>query len=215
MMLRLALPTGRMLKQAAPFLHAAGYSPVEPLHETRKLTVPSECGRVEYLLVKPVDAPLYIEQGVAEAGLCGKDVLMEVDADLLEPLDLGFSKCRMVVAGKPELERRLDNLLSPVRVASKFPRVAQHYFRKKGVPCTVFKLSGSVEIGAVLGLSHYIVDIVETGTTLRENGLVVHEEIAECSARLAVNRAAWYTKLNEVRELVQNLQRAVEGASHE
>ena len=214
-MLRLALPTGRMLKQAAPFLEAAGYTPAEALHETRKLTVPSECGRVEYLLVKPVDAPLYIEQGVAEAGLCGKDVLMEVNADLLEPLDLGFSKCRMVVAGKPELERRLDNLLSPVRVASKFPRVAQHYFRKKGVPCTVFKLSGSVEIGAVLGLSHYIVDIVETGTTLRENGLVVHEEIAECSARLAVNRAAWYTKLNEVRELVQNLQQAVEGANHE
>lgn len=214
-MLRLALPTGRMLKQATPFLEAAGYTPVESLGDTRKLTVPSECGRVEYLLVKPVDAPLYIEQGVAEAGLCGKDVLMEVDADLLEPLDLGFSRCRMVVAGKPELERKLDNLLSPVRVASKFPKVAQHYFRKKGVPCTVFKLSGSVEIGAVLGLSHYIVDIVETGTTLRENGLIVHEEIAECSARLAVNRAAWYTKLTEVRELVSNLQKAVEGASNE
>ncbi|MCA8919105.1 MAG: ATP phosphoribosyltransferase, partial [Planctomycetes bacterium] len=186
-MLRVALPTGRMMKQAIPFLESAGYAPVESLIDTRKLTVRSQCGRVEYLLVKPVDTPLYIEQGVADVGVCGKDVLMEVGADLLEPLDLGISKCRMVVAGRPELERKLDNLLSPVRVASKFPRVAQHYFRKKGVPCTVFKLSGSVEIGAVLGLSHYIVDIVETGTTLRENGLVVHEEIADCSARLAVN----------------------------
>ncbi|MCA8937568.1 MAG: ATP phosphoribosyltransferase [Planctomycetes bacterium] len=211
-MLRVALPTGRMMKQAIPFLESAGYAPVESLIDTRKLTVRSQCGRVEYLLVKPVDTPLYIEQGVADVGVCGKDVLMEVGADLLEPLDLGISKCRMVVAGRPELERKLDNLLSPVRVASKFPRVAQHYFRKKGVPCTVFKLSGSVEIGAVLGLSHYIVDIVETGTTLRENGLVVHEEIADCSARLAVNRAAWYAKLAEVRDLLLNLKSAVEGA---
>lgn len=210
-MLRLALPTGRMMKEAQPFLTAAGYEPAESLSETRKLTVRSKCGRVEYLLVKPVDAPLYIEQGVADAGITGKDVLMEVDADLLEPLDLGFSRCRMVVAGKPEFERRLDNLLSPVRVASKFPRIAQHHFRKKGVPCTVFKLSGSVEIGAVLGLSHYIVDIVETGTTLNENGLVVHEEIAHCSARLGVNRAAWYAKLGEMRELLGNLKQAVEG----
>ena len=214
-MLRLALPTGRMLKQAAPFLEAAGYVPTEPLHETRRLTVVSKCGRVEYLLVKPVDSPLYVEQGVADIGICGKDVLMEASADLLEPLDLGISKCRMVVAGRPEIERKLDNVLSPVRVASKFPRVAQHYFLKKGVPCTVFKLTGSVEIGAVLGLSHYIVDIVETGTTLRENGLVVHETIAECSARLTVNRAAWYAKLTEVREVLNNLKQAVEGANHE
>ena len=213
-MLRIALPTGRILKQAQAFFEAAGYAPSEPLPETRKLTLHSQCGRVEYLLVKPVDAPLYIEQGVADLGVCGKDVLMEAEADLLEPLDLGFSKCRMVVAGKPELERKLDNLLSPVRVASKFPRVAQHYFRKKGVPCTVFKLTGSVEIGAVLGLSHYIVDIVETGTTLKENGLVVLEEIAQCSARLAVNRAAWYARREEVRELVENLKQATRG-SHE
>jgi ATP phosphoribosyltransferase len=214
-MLRMAIPTGRVLEQATPFLEGAGYAPAEPLARTRKLTVPSKCGRVEFLLVKPVDAPLYIEQGVAEVGVCGKDVLMEVGADLLEPLDLGFARCRMVVAGKPEIERRLDNLLSPVRVASKFPRVTTHYFRKKGIPCTVFKLSGSVEIAAVLGLSHYIVDIVETGATLRENGLVVHEEIAECSARLAVNRAAWYAKLAEVRELADNLKLAVQGTSHD
>lgn len=208
-MLRIALPTGRVAMQAEAFLTKAGYAPSEPLSQTRKLTVRSQCSRVEYLLVKPVDAPLYIEQGVADCGVVGKDVLMEAGADLLEPLDLGFSRCRMVVAGRPELERRMDNLLSPVRVASKFPRVAQHHFAKKGVPCTVFKLSGSVEIGAVLGLSHYIVDIVETGTTLRENGLVVLEEIADCSARLAVNRAAWYARLEEVRALVEQLRTAV------
>jgi ATP phosphoribosyltransferase len=208
-MLRMVLPTGRVLEQAAKFLERAGFAASEPLAKTRKLTVASKCGRVEYLLVKPVDAPLYIEQGVADVGVCGKDVLMEVGADLLEPLDLGFARCRMVVAGKPEIERKLDNVLSPVRVASKFPRIATHYFRKKGIPCTVFKLTGSVEIAAVLGLSHYIVDIVETGATLRENGLVVHEEIAECSARLAVNRAAWYAKLGEVRELVEGLKKAI------
>lgn len=208
-MLRLAIPTGRVAKQAEAFLGRAGYSPAEPLAETRKLTVPSRCGRLEYLLVKPVDAPLYVEQGVAECGISGKDTLMELAPDLLEPLDLGFARCRMVVAGKPELERKGDNLLSPVRVASKYPAVAQRHFAKKGAPYAVFKLSGSVEIGAVLGLSHFIVDIVETGTTLRENGLVVHEEIAECSARLVVNRAAYYARLEEVRALLDNLKAAV------
>lgn len=204
-MLRIALPTGRVLKEAQRLLAAAGMNPAEDLSATRKLTVPSQCGRAEYLLVKPVDAPLYVEQGVADCGISGKDTLMELSPDLLEPLDLGFAKCRMVVAGKPELERKGDNLLSPVRIASKYPRVATNFFRKKGVPATVFKLSGSVEIGAVLGLSHYIVDIVETGTTLRENGLVVIEEIAACSARLVVNRAAYYARLAEVRALIEDL----------
>jgi ATP phosphoribosyltransferase len=208
-MLRMALSTGRMLKQSEPFLVRAGFEPVESLSETRKLTVPSRCGRLEYLLVKPVDAPLYIEQGVADCGICGKDVLMEAAPELLEPVDLGFARCRMVVAGKPELERKRDNFLSPVRVASKFPRVATRHFQKSGVPFSVFKLSGSVEIGAVLGLSHYIVDIVETGSTLRENGLVVHEEIAECTARLAVNRAAWYARLDEVRQVVDAFEQAI------
>lgn len=207
-MLRIALPTGRVLKEAQRLLAAAGMNPAEDLSATRKLTVPSQCGRAEYLLVKPVDAPLYVEQGVADCGISGKDTLMELSPDLLEPLDLGFAKCRMVVAGKPELERKGDNLLSPVRIASKYPRVATNFFRKKGVPATVFKLSGSVEIGAVLGLSHYIVDIVETGTTLRENGLVVIEEIAACSARLVVNRAAYYARLAEVRALIEDLAKA-------
>jgi len=210
-MLRIALPTGRVLKEAEALLTAAGLAPAENLAQTRKLTVPSACGRVEYLLVKPVDAPLYVEQGVADCGVSGKDTLMELSPDLLEPLDLGFARCRLVVAGKPEIERKGDNLLSPVRVASKYPRVATNYFRKKGVPATVFKLSGSVEIGAVLGLSHYIVDIVETGTTLRENGLVVIEEIAACSARLVVNRAAYYAKLAEVRALIDSLAGAAGG----
>lgn len=208
-MLRIALPTGRVLKDAEKLLAAAGLAPTETLSNTRKLTVPSACGRVEYLLVKPVDAPLYVEQGVADCGVSGKDTLMELSPDLLEPLDLGFARCRLVVAGKPELERKGDNLLSPVRIASKYPRVATNYFRKKGVPATVFKLSGSVEIGAVLGLSHYIVDIVETGATLRENGLVVIEEIAACSARLVVNRAAYYAKLAEVRGLIEGLAKAI------
>ena len=210
-MLRMVLPTGRMLGEAEPFLAKAGIEPVESLRETRKLTVPSRCGRVEFLLVKPVDAPLYVEQGVAQCGIAGKDVLMELQADLLEPLDLKFAACRMVVAGRKEIERKGDNLLSPVRVASKYPRVARHHFAKRGEPCVVFPLQGSVEIGAVLGLAHYIVDIVETGTTLRENSLVIHEEIAACSARLIVNRAAYYTRTTELRELMDLLRSALDG----
>ncbi|MEE9311992.1 MAG: ATP phosphoribosyltransferase [Planctomycetota bacterium] len=209
MSLRIALPTGRMLKEAQPFLNIAGYEAVEDLAKTRKLTVPSKCGRVEYLLVKPVDSPLYVEQGIADCGIAGKDVLMELQPDTLEPLDLGFSRCRLVLAGLPKVKRDTQNLLSPVTVCSKFPVLAKHHFDKKGIMCTVFKLSGSVEIGAVLGLSDYIVDIVETGTTLRENGLVVHEELGTSSARLVVNRASWYDRQTEIRELMDGLTKAI------
>ncbi|MBP9892398.1 MAG: ATP phosphoribosyltransferase [Planctomycetes bacterium] len=209
-MLRVALPTGRILKDAERFLTAAGYAPTENLAATRKLLVPSQCGRLEYLLVKPVDAPLYVEQGLAELGISGKDTLMELAPDLLEPLDLGFARCRMVVAGRPEIRRSLDNTLSPVRVASKFPRVARLHFEKRGIPHVVFKLSGSVEIAAVLGLAHFIVDIVETGTTLRENGLVVHEELAQCSARLVINRAAYYSQFGAVGALISDFARSTE-----
>jgi len=209
-MLRVALPTGRILKDAERFLTAAGYAPAENLAATRRLLVPSQCGRLEYLLVKPVDAPLYVEQGLAELGISGKDTLMELAPDLLEPLDLGFARCRMVVAGRPEIRRSLDNTLSPVRVASKFPRVARLHFEKRGIPHVVFKLSGSVEIAAVLGLAHYIVDIVETGTTLRENGLVVHEELAQCSARLVINRAAHYSQFGAVGAVIADFARSTE-----
>jgi ATP phosphoribosyltransferase len=209
-MLRVALPTGRILKDAERFLTSAGYGPTENLAATRKLLVPSQCGRLEYLLVKPVDAPLYVEQGLAELGISGKDTLMELAPDLLEPLDLGFARCRMVVAGRPEIRRSLDNTLSPVRVASKFPRVARLHFEKRGIPHVVFKLSGSVEIAAVLGLAHFIVDIVETGTTLRENGLVVHEELAQCSARLVINRAAYYSQFGAVGALISDFARSTE-----
>ncbi|MDC1142147.1 ATP phosphoribosyltransferase [Planctomycetota bacterium] len=215
MTLRIALPTGRMLKQAQPFLVEAGYEATENLAKTRKLTVPSKCGRVEYLLVKPVDAPLYVEQGIADTGIAGKDVLMELQPDILEPLDLGFSVCRLVLAGPKKIERDTHNRLSPVRVCSKFPVLAKHHFDKKGVPCTVFKLSGSVEIGAVLGLSDYIVDIVETGTTLRENGLVVHEELGHSSARLVVNRASWYDKRAEITALMDGLKQAISGEKND
>lgn len=209
-MLRVALPTGRILKEAERFLTVAGYAPAENLAATRKLLVPSQCGRLEFLLVKPIDAPLYVEQGLAEFGISGKDTLMELAPDLLEPLDLGFARCRMVVAGRPEVRRSLDNTLSPVRVASKYPRVARLHFEKRGIPHVLFKLSGSVEIAAVLGLAHYIVDIVETGATLRENGLVVHEELAQCSARLVVNRAAYYSQFGPVGAVLTDFSRATE-----
>ncbi|MHC4840115.1 MAG: ATP phosphoribosyltransferase [Planctomycetota bacterium] len=213
MTLQIALPTGRMLKQAQPFLNSAGYEATEDLAKTRKLTVKSKCGRVEYLLVKPVDAPLYVEQGIADMGIAGKDVLMELQPDVLEPLDLGFSVCRLVLAGPPEINQDEQNRLAPIRVCSKFPVLAKHHFDKKGVPCTVFKLSGSVEIGAVLGLSDYIVDIVETGTTLRENGLIVHEELGHSSARLVVNRASWYDRHSEIKVLMDGLKQAIGGGS--
>lgn len=206
---RLAMPTGRMLKQAEPFLAACGIVASEPLSKTRKLKVPSKCGRYEFLLVKPVDAPLYVEQGVADAGIAGRDVLIEQAPDVLEPLDLGFAVCRMVVAGLPQTNGSEDNPLRPLRVATKYPRIASRYLNKKRRASEIFKLSGSVEIGAVLGLADVVVDIVETGTTLRENGLVIHEEIVDCSAHLIYNRGAWYSRLQESRALLEILENGV------
>jgi ATP phosphoribosyltransferase len=194
-----------MQEDALALFARAGIVVDESELNSRKLVIHSRDGRFNFVLVKPGDVPIYVEYGVADAGICGRDVLMESQADVHEPLDLKFGRCRIAVAAKREVIGKPYNLLATVRVATKYPHIATEYFHAKGVPIEVINLSGSVELAPLLGLSDRIVDLVETGRTLEENGLEVIEEIAESTARLIVNRASFHLKREAVRALISQL----------
>ncbi|MBM3266831.1 MAG: ATP phosphoribosyltransferase [Candidatus Sericytochromatia bacterium] len=193
-----ALAKGRLMDRAVAVLGAAGI--VFDGLDSRRLRVRG--GAYEFLLVKPLDVPTYVAHGAADAGLCGSDVLAESGADVFEPLDLGISRCRLVVAGKrgTGTEGYLGG--SVVRVATKYPRTTERFFHDRGVPVELVHLAGSVELAPLVGLADHIVDLVETGATLRDNGLEILETIAACSARLIVNRASFTTKRDAVSRLV-------------
>ncbi len=184
---------------------AAGIVVDENELNSRKLLVNSTDGRFSFVFVKPSDVPTYVEYGVADAGVCGRDVLLESQADVHEPLDLRIGRCKIAVAGKREVIGQDYNLLATVRVATKFPRIATEYFHARGVPIEVVTLSGSVELAPLLGLSDRIVDLVDTGRTLKENGLEVIDVITESTARLVVNRASFHLKRVEVGALISAL----------
>jgi ATP phosphoribosyltransferase len=173
-----------------------------PEGESRRLVVPIDGFR--FLFVKDMDVPTYVEYGVADCGIAGRDVLLETESDVYEPLDLGFGHCRLVVAAKKETPFAYDRA-STLRVATKYPRVAAAHFLERGLSAEVVRLAGSVELAPGLGLADCIVDVVETGRTLEENGLVPVEEIAASSARLVVNRASFHARREEVAELLATL----------
>ncbi len=203
--LTIALSKGRMQDEALALFARAGVVVAESELSSRKLVVNSTDGRYSFVLVKPADVPTYVEYGVADAGVCGRDVLIEARADVHEPLDLKFGRCRIAVAGKREVLGEDYNLLATVRVATKYPRIATAYFHARGVPIEVVTLSGSVELAPLLGLSDRIVDLVETGRTLVENGLEVIDVITESTARLVVNRASFHLKRAEIGALIAQL----------
>jgi ATP phosphoribosyltransferase len=203
--LTIAIAKGRLQDAAFELFGRAGIVVSEAMLASRRLLVDDEGGRYSFIFVKPSDVPVYVEYGVADAGICGSDVLMESDADVHQPLDLGFGRCRLVVAGRADSATRGYNPLAIARVATKYPRITADYFQRRGMPIELIELSGSVELAAVLGLSDHIVDLVETGTTLRDNGLVAIDTIAEISARLVVNRANYQLKRGPVSELIDTL----------
>ena len=207
--LTIALSKGRMQDDALALFARAGFVVEESELKSRKLIIHSADQKYAFILVKPGDVPTYVEYGVADAGICGRDVLLESDADVHEPLDLKFGYCRIAVAGKREMLGQDYNLLATVRVATKYQRIASEYFQQKGVPIEVIPLSGSVELAPLIGLSDRIVDLVETGRTLKENGLDVIEVITESTARLVVNRASFHLKRVEVGELIAKLTEAL------
>ncbi len=200
-MIRLALPRGRLLKETVELLFSKGILK-ERVEEGRRLTL--RVGEFEVLLVKPFDVPVYVEKGIADLGVCGMDVLMELRPEVYRLLDLGIGACRISVAGKPE-SRELYSRASYLRVATKYPRITEEFFRSKGVKVEVLTLSGSVEIAPLVGLSDFIVDLVQTGRTLKENGLVEIEEVARSTAWLICNRASFRNKREGVLRIVKKI----------
>lgn len=200
MTLTIALSKGRLLTGAEALFTRASL-PFPP-QDTRRLIV--EAGGLRFLFVKDMDVPVYVEYGVADAGLCGSDVLLETGSDVLVPLDLGFGRCRMVLAA-PSASGFAQAWPTTLRVATKYANVARTFLETRGLAAEIVKLQGSVEIAPGLGLADCIVDMVETGRTLRENGLEVVEEIASTSARLVVNRASDHIKRAEVGALLASL----------
>ncbi len=205
--LKVALAKGRLLEPALALFRNIG-TPVPEDANSRKLVVPSADGALAFLLVKPADVPVYVESGAADLGITGTDVLRETDADVLEPLALGFGACRMVVASPTTVP--YPSLLGGVtpRVATKYPRLTRRFFAESGHGVEVVTVSGSVEVAPLLGLSHWIVDLVDTGRTLRENGLVERVKILDVGAVVVVNRASQKLRLDEHQRLLKALQDA-------
>lgn len=207
--LTIALPKGRLLDRTQELLGCLGYTPTVVGNGTRKLYAADPHLPVYYLLVKPVDVPTYVEHGAADVGIVGQDTLREAESDVLEPLTLGFGRCRLVVAGRPE-QRDLNLRLAPhLRIASKYPHLTQIYFQRRGLSVEVIPLQGSVELAPLVNLADLLVDIVESGATLRENGLIELEEIARFEATLIVNRASRWTKREQIDTLIDRLGRLV------
>lgn len=200
-MLRIALPKGRLFEETLELFLKKGIIK-ENFEEGRKLSVKVE--NYEFLLVKPSDVPVYVENGVADLGVVGRDVLLEKKSDLYVLLDLGIGFCRIVVAGKEENRERYFKS-SYLKVATKYPRITQEFFSEKGIRCKVIPLSGSVELAPIIGLSDFIVDLVQTGKTLRENNLVVIEEITTSTAMLVCNRASYRNMRGEVMRILDLL----------
>lgn len=200
--LRLALPKGRILEDALALLQKGGYPLPEEVFESRKLlfTLPGE--GIELILAKPTDVPTYVEYGAADVGIVGKDVLLEAERDVYELLDLKISPCRLSVAGLPQV-KPFSGLMR--RVATKYPNVARKYFREKGEQVEVIQLNGSIELAPILGLADRIVDIVSTGRTLKENGLVEMETITNVTSRLIANRASYRLRDQSFQRLIERL----------
>lgn len=208
--LRIALPKGRMMDEALRLFEEMG-SIIDPAaRDSRRLILPSADGRFEFLPVKSGDVPVYVESGVADAGVVGLDVLDETEPDVLRPLDLGFGGCGLAVAGPEGAPYPAVAGGRMPRVATKYVESARRFFAGRGMQVELIRISGSVELAPLLGLSDWIVDLVQTGRTLAENGLVVLEPISRSTARLIVNRASHKLRLEEHQRLIAELAAASE-----
>lgn len=200
--LTLAISKGRLQADALGLLQRAGLRFSSDSLSTRRLAVDDESGRYRLIFVKPADVPVYVEHGVADCGIVGRDVLLESEPDLLQPLALDIGVCRIVVAARSEA---IWNQFGMLRVATKYPRIAAKHFGARGVAVDLIGLSGSVELAPVLGLADCIVDLVETGRTLSENGLSIVEVITQSSGRLVVNRASYQLKAEAMGQLIRSV----------
>ncbi len=206
-MLNVALPKGRLGEKVYGMFEKSGFECPEVLGDSRKLIFENEAAQVRYFWVKPSDVAVYVERGAADIGVAGKDIIDEYLPDVYELLDLKVGKCRMCVAAKKGFRNNPDVTL---RVATKFSNIARRYYSSIGREIDIIHLNGSIELAPVLGMSDVIVDIVETGTTLKENGLEVIETIMPISARLIANKSSFEFKKNETLKVIEGLKRQVE-----
>ncbi len=207
--LTLALTKGRILRETLPLLACAGIEPLEDPGRTRKLVVPTTRPDLRLIIVRGTDVPTYVRHGAADIGVVGKDILLEHGAEgLYEPLDLGIARCRLMTAGPVGWE----GSGSRIRVATKFVNIARGYFARQGMHVDLIKLYGAMELAPLLALSDLIVDIVDTGNTLRANGMEPRDEIARISSRLIVNKAAMRSQHVRIQRVIDDLAAAVAGA---
>ena len=205
----IAVSKGRILKETLPLLKGIGITPCEDPDKSRKLVLDATEGGAKIVIIRATDVPTFVEYGAADVGIAGKDVLMEHDGDgFYEPLDLKIAKCKLAVAG------RTPNMTNDkrIRIATKYAKTARAYFAEKGVQTEIIKLYGSMELAPLVGLSDYIVDLVDTGNTLRANGLVEIEDICEISSRLIVNKASMKLKHTQISALIARLRTAIMAA---
>lgn len=208
--LTVAMPKGRIFVEAVELLKKAGYNLPPEFDESRKLILNIEQAGMRFILAKPVDVPTYVEHGAADVGIAGKDVLLEENRDIYEVLDLKISECYLAVAGLPDAKKRVAR-----KVATKYPRIASNYFREQGEQVEIVKLNGSIELAPLIGLADRIVDIVSTGRTLKENGLVEFEKMMPITSRLIVNPASYRLKDELIDEMVNKLSVVIEGGQSE
>lgn len=203
----IAVSKGRIYDEAVPLLAKLGIVLIDDPNKSRKLILDTNQANIKILIIRATDVPTYVERGAAELGIAGKDVLMEYSGDsLYEPVDLGIAKCRMMLAGLKDAKPITDR----PRVVTKYTNITRNYFADRGQQVEIIKLYGSMELGPVLGLSDWIVDLVDTGNTLKANGLVTLDHIADISSRLVVNKAAMKMKNALIKPIINQLSDIVE-----
>ena len=200
--LTIAIAKGRLQTETLDLLSRAGISISSEMLASRRLAVEDESGRYRFIFVKPDDVPVYVEHGIADCGVVGRDVLLESEADVLQRLTLDIGSCQMVIAASGDLPLSGLSGYGRLRVATRYPRITAQHFGSRGLSVEIIELAGSVEVAPLLGLADCIVDLVQTGRTLRENGLRIIEVIAESTARLVINRASYQLKAEAVAGLI-------------
>ncbi|MEN8078744.1 ATP phosphoribosyltransferase [Clostridioides difficile] len=202
-MISIALTKGRIEKEAVKILEESGLGIDELKDKGRRLVFNDTKEEIKYFLVKASDTVTYVEHGVADLAIVGKDTLLEKGDNYYEVLDLGIGKCKFIVATLPNIN--IFNRIGHIKIGTKYPNVAKKYFESKGMDVEIIKIEGSVELAPILGISEGIVDIMETGTTLKENGLVIVDEICNISARLIVNKSSFKLKRNEINNIINRI----------
>lgn len=207
--LTIALPKGKLFAKSVELLAKVGYSADNVVEDSRKLVITNEENKVKFIIVKTMDLPTYVEYGAADIGIIGKDVLLEEKKDVYELLDMKYGKCRLMVAVPKAKKRAKITDYAHLRVATKYPHCAREFFNKAGMQMTIIKLNGSIELAPIVGLSEMIVDIVETGTTLKENNLEEIAVVQPATARLIANKVSFKLQFNRIKKLVEDLQKVM------